>query len=198
MVEFLGIGLGVGFWSNMLQLSHMGAKMKDFLKLIDTETDGPRCDVTPLFADPQAFEALVTDLCAPFFDREIDYVAGIDALGFILGTAMAMRLQKGFIPIRKGGKLPVAVSRAEFMDYSGEAKTLELRQGSIQAGERVLVVDEWVETGAQVQAAVDLIEGAGGCVAGIVAINMDDTPLVRRLRERYMCQAVWMDMQQCS
>ena len=57
-------------------------------------------------------------------------------------------------------------------------------------GERVLVVDEWVETGAQVQAAVELIEGAGGVVAGIAAINMDDNPGVRRLREKYVCFAV--------
>ena len=168
--------------------------MEEYLRLIDTETEGPRCDVTPLFADPQAFAALVVDLCAPFVEGEIDYMAGIDALGFILGTAMALHLKKGFIPIRKGGKLPVAVSRAEFVDYSGEAKTLELRQGSIKVGERVLVVDEWIETGAQVQAAVDLIEGAGGVVAGIAAINMDDNPGVRRLREMYTCHAVWMDM----
>ena len=168
--------------------------MKDYLKLIDTQTSGNRCDVTPLFADPQALAALVTDLCAPFEAGEIDYVAGIDALGFILGTAMAVRLGKGFIPLRKGGKLPVAVSTAEFVDYSGQAKTLELRQGSIQAGDRVLVVDEWIETGAQVQAAVELIEGAGGVVAGIATINMDDNPGVRRLRERYMCHAVWVEM----
>jgi RimJ/RimL family protein N-acetyltransferase len=92
----------------------------------------------------------------------------------------------------------VAVSRAEFVDYSGQAKTLELRQGSIQAGERVLVVDEWVETGAQMQAAVALIEGAVGCVAGIAAINMDDNPGVRWLREKYVCHAVWRDMQDGS
>ena len=52
------------------------------------------------------------------------------------------------------------------------------------------MVDEWVETGAQVQAAVALVEGAGGVVAGIAAINMDDNPEVRRLRERYVCHAV--------
>jgi adenine phosphoribosyltransferase len=170
--------------------------MEEYLRLIDTETEGPRCDVTPLFADPQAFAALVVDLCAPFMEIEIDYVAGIDALGFILGTAMAMHLKKGFIPIRKGGKLPAAVSWAEFVDYSGQRKTLELRQGMIKDGERVLVVDEWVETGAQMQAAVDLIEGAGGCVVGIAAINMDKNPVVNRLRERYNCVAVWMDMQE--
>ena len=168
--------------------------MEEYLRLIDTQTPGPRCDVTPLFADPQAFAALVADLCAPFMEGEIDRVAGIDALGFILGTAMAIHLKKGFIPIRKGGKLPVVASRAEFVDYSGQQKVLELRQGSIKVGERVLVVDEWIETGAQMQAAVELIEGAGGVVIGIAAINMDDNPGVMRLRERYVCCTVWNDM----
>jgi len=166
--------------------------VKDYLRLIDTQTPGPRCDVTPLFADPRAFAALVTDLCSPFQSTAIDYVAGIDALGFILGTAMALHLNKGFIPIRKGGKLPVDVTAVEFVDYSGQPKTLELRQGSIQSGDRVLLVDEWIETGAQVGAAVDLIEGAGAVVAGIAAINMDDNPGVRRLREKYMCCALWV------
>lgn len=166
--------------------------MKDYLRLIDTQTPGPRCDVTPLFADPSAFAALVTDLCSPFQSTAIDYVAGIDALGFILGTAMALHLNKGFIPIRKGGKLPVDVTAVEFVDYSGQPKTLELRQGSIQSGDRVLLVDEWIETGAQVGAAVDLIEGAGAVVAGIAAINMDDNPGVRRLRKKYMCFALWV------
>ncbi len=168
--------------------------MKDYLRLIDTNTPGPRCDVTPLFADPEAFAELVADLCAPFEVGDIDYVAGIDALGFILGTAIAVRLHKGFIPLRKGGKLPVPVSTAEFVDYSGQRKSLELRQGSIPAGARVLVVDEWIETGAQVQAAVALVEGAGSAVAGIAAINMDDNPGVRRLKARYQCVAVWEGM----
>jgi adenine phosphoribosyltransferase len=170
--------------------------MKAYLRLIDTHTPGPRCDVTPLFADPESFAELVADLCGPFQSTAIDYIAGIDALGFILGAAMALHLHKGFIPIRKGGKLPVAVRAVEFVDYTGAPKTLELRMGSIQPGDRVLLVDEWIETGAQMQAAVELIEGAGGVVAGIAAINMDDSPRVRWLRERYKCHALWMDMEE--
>jgi len=168
--------------------------MKDYLRLIDTNTSGPRCDVTPLFAHPEAFAELVADLCAPFDAAEIDFVAGIDALGFILGTAIAVHLHKGFIPLRKGGKLPVAVTSVEFVDYSGQPKALELRQGGLPVGGRVLLVDEWLETGAQVQAAVALVEAAGGVVTGIAAINMDDNPGVRVLRERYKCVAVWEGM----
>lgn len=168
--------------------------MKNYLQLIDTKTSGPRCDVTPLFAVPTAFAQLVGDLCAPYQSAAIDYVAGIDALGFILGAAMAMHMNKGFIPIRKGGKLPVEAVAAEFVDYTGQKKVLELRRGMIKTGDRVLVVDEWIETGAQVQAAVDLIEKEGGNVVGIATINIDDNPGTVRLREKYPCQALWYDI----
>jgi adenine phosphoribosyltransferase len=168
--------------------------MREYLRLIDTNTPGPRCDVTPLFADPGAFAQLVADLCEPFPATTLDYVAGIDALGFILGTAIALHLHKGFIPIRKQGKLPVAVTAVQFVDYTGRKKGLELRKGILQPGDRVLVVDEWIETGAQVQAAIDLIEQTGGIVAGVVAINIDNNPIPARIREKYPCQAIWLDM----
>ena len=122
--------------------------MKDYLRLIDTHTRGPRCEVTPLFADAAAFAELVSDLVAPFDAVKIDLVAGIDALGFILGTAIAIRLGKGFIPIRKGGKLPVQADRVDFVDFTGQSKSLELRAGAVQPGVKILLVDEWIETGA--------------------------------------------------
>lgn len=163
--------------------------------LIDTHTSGARCDVTPLFAHPAAFAALIDDLACPFTACAIDYVAGIDALGFVLGAPLALRLGAGFVPIRKGGKLPVAVMTAACVDYSGYEKTLELREGIIPPFARVLVVDEWIETGAQVQAALTLVERAGAMVVGIAAINIDAHPHLAQWRERYVCHAVWFDMQ---
>ena len=165
--------------------------MDNYLRLIDTQTQGRRYDVTPLFADFQAFSALVEDLIRPFAEVEFDCVAGIDALGFILGAAIAVRLEKGFVPIRKGGKLPVPAGGTEFVDYTGQEKSLELRIGAIQPGTRILVVDEWVETGAQVQAAVDLLEKQGGVVIGVATINMEDTAVTRLLRGKYQCHSVW-------
>lgn len=169
--------------------------MRDYLRLIDTHTPGPRCDVTPLFADPQAFARLIEDLSAPFPPESIDLVAGIDALGFILGAGMALRLGKGFLPIRKGGKLPVAAAAEQFVDYTGLHKTLELRDGILRPGWRVLLVDEWIETGAQVQAAVNLIERQGGVVAGIATINVDLNPLTVRLRQTRLLHSLWVDME---
>lgn len=169
--------------------------MKDYLKLIDIHTSGNRCDVTPLFADPIAFSRLIEDLSSPFRSTRIDFVAGIDALGFILGTAIALHLQKGFIPIRKAGKLPVDTVKKDFIDYSGNRKTLELRKGLIHESAKVLIVDEWIETGAQMQAAVELIEKEKGIVAGITTINIDPNPLTLFLQKKYKCHAVWNDMQ---
>lgn len=78
----------------------------NYRDLIDTKTDGRRYDVTPLFVDHNAFTHLVSDLLHPFTGDQFDCVVGIDALGFILGTAVVVHSKKGFVPIRKGGKLP--------------------------------------------------------------------------------------------
>jgi adenine phosphoribosyltransferase len=174
-------------------MARVGGDMNNYLRLIDVHTTGPRYDVTPLFSDYEAFTALVEELARPFADAACDYVAGIDALGFILGTAVALRLQKGFLPIRKGGKLPAAVHRVAFVDYSGETKSLEVRHDALPPGQKVLLVDEWVETGAQMQAAVQLIERLGCAVIGVAAINIDDNAATGWLREAYRCHTVWLD-----
>ncbi len=163
----------------------------EYLRLIDTRGVG-RYDVTPLFADATAFTALLDDLARPFADAAVDLVAGIDALGFVLGAALATRLRLGFVPLRKGGKLPVPADTASFVDYSGGAKSLELRRGAVPAGARVMLVDEWIETGAQVGAAIGLVEGQGGIVAGVVTLAMDDNAATQALRVAYRCHAVWL------
>jgi adenine phosphoribosyltransferase len=79
-----------------------------------------------------------------------------------------------------------------YIRIPGEEKGLELRVGAIREGDRVLLVDEWVETGAQARAAAELIERSGGEVVGIAAVNIDDNEKTRELKERYNCQAAWM------
>ncbi len=161
-----------------------------YLQLIDINTMGNRYDVTPLFADYEAFMALVMDLAAPFVDVDIDLVAGIDALGFVLATAVSNYLHKGILTIRKGGKLPVPTDRISFVDYSGEQKSLEIRADALNAGTKVLLVDEWIETGAQIRAAIRLIEGQNGRIAGIATINMDENKETLALREQYQCHHI--------
>jgi adenine phosphoribosyltransferase len=155
-----------------------------FLRRIDTTGSG-RYDVTPIFADVDAFDELVADLavaCAPLLPN---LVVGIDALGFIVGTAVARALHLGFVPLRKGGKLPVSVVQESFNDYSGTTKVLELRAGALGPQHHVLIVDDWIETGAQVSAAIRLVEHAGARVAGVTAIHMDSNESTKSLAQRY-------------
>jgi len=166
--------------------------MKDYLSLVDRNTRG-RCDVTPLFADREAFSQLADDLAKPFLGSDIDAVVAIDALGFILGTAIAERLEVGLVPARKGGKLPVETIREAFVDYTGDEKALELRPDALKPGATALIVDEWIETGAQVSAAIALVERAGARVAGIAAINVDRCPATDALRKQYTVHTVWED-----
>lgn len=161
--------------------------MRKFLDLIDVNTKGPRYDVTPLFANYEAFSSLVEEITTHYRSVEFDYVAGIDALGFILGTAVAIRAQKGFVAIRKGGKLPVDTQSVNFVDYSGNPKSLEIRLDMIPIGAKILLVDEWIETGAQIMAAIELIESQKGVIAGIATISMDNSEATRRLRKKYKC-----------
>jgi adenine phosphoribosyltransferase len=164
----------------------------DYLSLIDrTKLHYKRSDVTPIFAEPAAFAALVEDLLAPFRDAGVQRVVGTDALGFVVGTALALRLGVGFVPVRKGGKLPVRNERVAFKDYTGVEKVFELRANPWPPGTRVLLSDEWIETGATAKAAVTLIEQAGGVVAGIVAIAFRKNEKTAELWAKYRCHGVW-------
>ena len=164
----------------------------DYLALIDrSKLHYKRSDVTPIFADPAAFAALVGDLLAPFRDAGVQRVVGTDALGFIVGTAAALGLGVGFVPVRKGGKLPVKKETAVFRDYSNEEKSLELRANPWPAGTRVLLIDEWIETGTQARAAAELVERAGGVIAGIAAIAFRRNDRTAPLWARYRCHGLW-------
>lgn len=110
-----------------------------------------------------------------------------------MGAAVAIRAEKGFIPIRKGGKLPVETRSISFVDYSGVQKSLEIRVDAALLGARVLLVDEWIETGTQVHAAVELIEFQQGIIAGIATIKMDDNESTQILKKKYKCYQVWRE-----
>ena len=167
--------------------------MRSYLRKIDTRTSGDRYDVTPLFADFDAFNALVSDLVDLHRMARPNVVACIDALGFILGTAIARELGVAIVPIRKGGKLPVEADRETFVDYSGQEKALELRPDAIAPDHRVLLVDEWIETGSQVSAAIRLLERRGGDIVGIATIHMDENENTDVIRQKYRVRmASWL------
>jgi adenine phosphoribosyltransferase len=156
-----------------------------FESLINFDAKGGRCDVTPVFRSPEAFLDLLERFQVGLRGQDIEIVAGIDALGFVVGTALALRLNRGLLVIRKGGKLPVESDRTDFTDYSGGMKSLELAKGAVPMGAKILLVDEWIETGAQARAAIGLIEGQGGKVVAIAAMKIDKPGLALGFGQRF-------------
>ena len=123
-------------------------------------------DITPLLADKNAFSMAVGKLCKAFNNRRIDYVAAVEARGFIFGAAVAQKLGTGFIPIRKKGKLPYKTESITYsLEYGKDA--IEVHRDAIKKGAKVLMVDDLLATGGTMAAACRLIEKIGGKIIGI-------------------------------
>ncbi len=123
-------------------------------------------DITPLLLNPEAFAEAVEALCADFTEMGIEYVAAVEARGFIFGSAVAEKLGAGFVPIRKKGKLPWQTESVSY-DLEYGTDTLEVHSDAIESGGKVLMVDDLLATGGTMAAACKLIEKIGGTVAGI-------------------------------
>ena len=123
-------------------------------------------DITPLLADPKAFAAAVDALCADFTGAGIEYVAAVEARGFIFGAAVAKKLGAGFVPIRKKGKLPFETESITY-DLEYGTDTLEVHSDAIESQAKVLMVDDLLATGGTMASACKLIEKIGGQVVGI-------------------------------
>jgi adenine phosphoribosyltransferase len=135
-------------------------------------------DITPLLADHVGFTAVVAALAEQGRDEAgnaVDKVVGMEARGFILGAPVALALGAGFVPVRKGGKLPRATHSVSYTLEYAEA-TLEVHQDAIAPGERVLLVDDVLATGGTVAATRQLVEACGGTCVG-VAVLMELTAL---------------------
>jgi len=123
-------------------------------------------DITPLLADPKVFAAAIDALCTGFTDTGIEYVAAVEARGFIFGAAVARKLNVGFVPIRKKGKLPFKTESVTY-DLEYGTDTLEVHNDAIGKGARVLMVDDLLATGGTMAAACKLIGKIGGQIVGI-------------------------------
>jgi len=126
-------------------------------------------DITPLLANPQALRAAVDAMCVPYKGAGIAHVAAVEARGFIFGTAVAARLNAGFIPIRKKGKLPFETERITY-DLEYGTDTLEIHRDAVPAGAKVLMVDDLLATGGTMKAACDLIEKVEGNIVGVTCL----------------------------
>ena len=122
-------------------------------------------DVTTLFSSPSAMRKMIEEFQNQWKDLSFDYVAGIDARGFIIGGALAMHLAVGFIPVRKRGKLPGETITEDYELEYGTA-TLELHRDAVAAGSRVLIVDDLVATGGSALAAINLFKRLDAEIVG--------------------------------
>jgi adenine phosphoribosyltransferase len=117
-------------------------------------------DITTLLRDQRAFAITIDSLSKPWRAGQIDKVVGIEARGFILGGAVAYRLECGFIPIRKRGKLPHETVRVAYsLEYGVDE--MEMHRDAIKQGERVLLLDDLIATGGTATAAAQLLQSAG-------------------------------------
>jgi adenine phosphoribosyltransferase len=141
--------------------------VKDYIRtIVDFPHDGIMFrDVTTLFADPRGFRMCIDQMLHPYAGAPIDKVVGLEARGFILGGAIAHQLGTGFVPIRKKGKLPGTTISQDYKLEYGEA-IVEIHDDAIEAGERILVVDDLLATGGTAEAGITLIERLGGDIVG--------------------------------
>jgi adenine phosphoribosyltransferase len=120
-------------------------------------------DITTLLQEPAGFRAAIDSLALPFLNQGIDAVVGIESRGFIFGAAVADRINAGFIPVRKPGKLPSKTVRASYdLEYGSDA--LEMHDDAVRSGQRVLIVDDLLATGGTARATMELVKRQGGRV----------------------------------
>ena len=133
-----------------------------------------RYDLLPIFSDVTLFNEIIDHLCKPY-EGKVDCVLALEATGLIRGVAMSQKLGVSFVPVRKGGKLPYPdemIESVSLIDYSHEKKELCLKKDAIASGARVLIVDEWIETGSQLRAAIDLIKKFDCEIIGAATISI--------------------------
>lgn len=149
----------------------MSTQAVDLKSLIRDISDWPKPgilfrDITPLLADHDGYLAAVEALVADYKEMDVDYVAAVEARGFIFGSAVAERLKAGFIPVRKKGKLPYKTTSYTY-DLEYGTDTLEVHEDAMPAGAKILLVDDLLATGGTMGAACHLIEQVGGEIVGI-------------------------------
>lgn len=159
-----------------------------YLALMAPRTRGEKyawLDPSSAYANARAFHEMMDDLLEPFDSRDIDVVAGFDAAGFVLGAGLATRLGRGFLTIRKGGKIPVQYDSVPMTNYSGQTQSMEMRRPAFRPGTRVLLVDQWIETGGTMSAGIRLVERQQGIVSGVAAVCMEDNAETRAMAGKY-------------
>lgn len=118
-------------------------------------------DITTLLKNQEGYKETIDQLESALAAYDFDYVVGIESRGLIFGAALADRLNKGFIPIRKPGKLPGEIARTSYKLEYGQGE-LEIHKDAINRGDKVIIIDDLIATGGSAKASADLVESLGG------------------------------------
>ena len=153
----------------------MSSKLADnceqLKKLIREVPDFPKkgilfYDITTLLKDKLGLATLIDALAEYYLPKQVDLVLGMEARGFIFGPALAYRLNAGFVPVRKPGKLPAETTKVSYeLEYG--SNTLEIHKDAIQKGQRVIIVDDLLATGGTAEATAKLAKSLGADIAGL-------------------------------
>lgn len=172
-------------------LLDLGGTILDFKSKIRVIEDFPEKgisfkDITTLIKDGEAFTKAVNMIVEDLKDKQVDYIAGPEARGFLFGSAVAYALGVGFIPVRKPGKLPAdTVSYDYELEYG--KNTLEIHRYSIEKGKRVAIVDDLLATGGTMLSAAKLIEAVGGKVVAMeFLIELENLGGREKLKDYYV------------
>ncbi len=140
-------------------------------------------DITPLLANPRVFRVLIDQFVHRYFDARPDAIAGLDARGFIIGAVVAYELNRGFVPIRKKGKLPFTTVEETYELEYGSA-TVEMHTDAVRPGDRVVLIDDLIATGGTMMAGRRLLERLGATVIeGAAIVDLPELGGTQRLRE---------------
>ena len=143
-------------------------------------------DITTLLQDPAAFKESINRFYDRYRTMKIDKIVGIDARGLIFGAPLAYKLEVGFVPVRKKGKLPFRTIGAAYSLEYGESM-VEIHEDAIEKGERVIIVDDLIATGGTVKATIDLVEKLGGEVVECAfVIDLPDLKGREKIRDYKM------------
>jgi adenine phosphoribosyltransferase len=154
----------------------------DFRNYIREVQDFPNpgmrsCDICPLLADARAFNQAIEAMAEPVHTLQPTHVLGLESRGFIFGSALAQKLGLGFVPARKPGKLPCGTLHEDYTNTVGDVNALEIHQDAFKPGDRVLIVDDVLATGATAAAARKLVERSGArAMALTLFVELDHLP----------------------
>jgi adenine phosphoribosyltransferase len=152
-------------------MSNSASKCEPLKKLIREIPDFPQkgilfYDITTLLKDNQGFATLIDALAEYYMPQKVDLVLGMEARGFIFAPALAYRLNAGFVPVRKPGKLPSLTAKVEY-DLEYGSNTLEIHKDAIEKGQRVIIVDDLLATGGTAEATAKLATSLGATIVGL-------------------------------